>query len=423
MELLFIPVGGLFALLYGLLTFIRTVRRDPQLYLTDILLAFMTALVLLAGLVINSIDGIADSRVEISVLVIAAVLVVFGIVLLIIELFRPQRLKQSRGVLTIGVAILLAVSSFAVPLAGAYFSLPSQSATPVAVTGAEVANQPTPDSSAEFMSVFNQVIQVIADATGLTFNDVLTSLDEGETVASLVAANQADIELVIDDITVIMQDFLRKLVAENRVDRLQATAGIAGMEILVRYAVNNDLNSLRRTGEQELEVTAQPTAGEGTSEPSFFSFLTASATPGMDADPTGTPAATAGVTMTATTIVLPSLTPFPTSEPTMTRTPRPSPTATNTRERYSTRTPTVTPTLPSPCLAMAEFNVNLREKPALDAPLLGTIPYETVVNVFGRNEEVTWWFVEYEGLAGWISDEFVTATSSCSKLPVQAVPR
>ncbi|MBC8170685.1 MAG: hypothetical protein H7X77_03400, partial [Anaerolineae bacterium] len=368
MELLFIPVGGLFAVVYSLLALFRTLRRRTELDFTDMLLAFMTALVLLAGLVINSIDGIADSRVEIAVLVMAAALMVFGLMLVIIELFRPQRLKQSRGVLTIGVALLLAFSGIFVPFAGAYFSLPPRSDATVSETVAP--GQPTPDPGAEFLTVFNQVIQVIADTTGLSFDEVLASLDNGQTVASLVATNQGDLDVVIADITTIMQDFLRKLVAENRVDRLRATAGIAGMEIVVRYAVNNDLSTLRRAGEEEIGVTAEATLGEGTPKPSFFSFLTASATLLDDVEVTGIPATMTVVTPTPTLIILPSVTPFPTSEATATRTPRPSPTATNTRERYVTRTPTLTPTLPSPCLAMAEFNINLREKPALDATLL-----------------------------------------------------
>ncbi|HEX2619300.1 MAG TPA: SH3 domain-containing protein, partial [Phototrophicaceae bacterium] len=382
----------------------------------------MTALVPLFGLVIDAVDGVVDTRLEVAVLAIAVGLIVFGILMSIAEFFRPQRLKQSRGMLTLGTGILLAFASIFVPLTGAYFSLPPrQDATPVAVTSGQAA--PTPDAGSEFLAVFNQVIQVISDATGLSFDEVLTRLDQGQTVASLVSEHQGDLDQVINDITKIMQDFVRTLVTQNRIDPFRATAGIAGMEVVVRYAVNNDLSSLRRAGEEELgntNATIELTPGEGTPKPSFFGFLTTSFTPSTSQEPALT---TTSPAVTSTSTLLPTVTPPPTSQPSATRTPRPTATATRTRVHYMTPTPTLTETLPSPCVAVANFNVNLREKPSLDANLVVTIPYETVVNVFGRNEDSTWWFAEYEGQAGWIKGEFITLTSSCSKLPVRPVPR
>jgi uncharacterized protein YgiM (DUF1202 family) len=426
-DLLFVLSGVFFTVIYLLFTLFRTVRRKPDITVVDVALAFLVALVLLGGLVVSGLDGQTDSRVQISTFVIAGVLALFGVLFTLREVFHPQRLRQSRGILTLGISVLLVIAGFIVPLASAYFSLSEVNDRPsgenrqpanTTSTAGDIDAQATADASQEFFSVFNQVISIIASASGLTQDEVLNALDDGQTVAQLIEDNNGDLERVIDDITRLMQDFLRSLVAQDRVDPLRASAGIAGMEIVVRYAVNNDLSTLQRTGNEEADVTAEPTPGEGTPRESFFAFLTASFTPdsALETDALTTPGATPAV---VTSTPFPTVTPPPTSRPTATRTPRPTVTATNTRERFTTRTPTPTPTLPSPCLARAEFNVNLRAEPDLEAALITTIPFETVVNVFGRNDDSTWWFVEYEGNGGWVSGEFVTVTSSCSRLPVR----
>jgi hypothetical protein len=405
-EQVFIAFGVLFVILYVVIALIRTVRRKVDIVRTDVILAVFAALIPFVGLVVAGLDGISDTQVELSVLIIAGVMAGFGLLFTIVELFRPQRLKQSRGILTLGISVLLALASVFVPFSAAYFSLPPV-ASPVAVV------QATPDSSEDFFVVFNDVIGIVGEAAGLSQDEVLSALDNGQTVAELVEANNGDLEQVIDEITRIMQEFLRMLVARDEVDPLRASAGIAGMEVVVRYAVNNDLRSLQRAGEENSgTITPQPTAGEGTPRESFFAFLTASFTPQAEQ----------GEQMTSvpdTSTPLPTITPPPTARSSATRTPRPTATVTPTRERFATRTPTLTPTLPSPCLAQAEYNVNIRAEPDTDSALVTTIPFETVVNVFGRNEDSTWWYVEYEGNAGWVNDEFVTETSSCNRLPVR----
>lgn len=413
MELSFVVFTVIFAVIYVVLAMVRTVRRQSEIVFSDILLAFFIALIALSGLIINGMNGESNTRVGLSVLITAGVLAVFGVIFTIREWFRPQRLEQSRGILTLGVSALLALASFLVPFAAAYFSLSPQSTAPVAQVREQVtAAQSTADASQEFFVVFNQVIDVVADASGLSQDEVLTALDGGQTVAQLIETNKGDLEQVIDEITRIMQDFVRSLVTQQRVDPLRASAGIAGMEIVVRYAINNDLSTLQRAGEENNDSTPLPTA-EGTSRQSFFAFLTASFTPsGTDVNP-----ALSSVPVSQTPF--PSVTPPPDAEPSATRTPRPTATITPTRERFVTRTPTLTPILPSPCLIQMEYNVNMRTEPDTNSTLVTTIPFDTVVNAFGRTEDSNWWFVEYEGDAGWVSAEFVTATSSCSRLAVR----
>lgn len=132
---------------------------------------------------------------------------------------------------------------------------------------------------------------------------------------------------------------------------------------------------------------------------------------------TTTPTNEIVVNETQTTLVtMPSVTASqtPAARPT-----RQTPTIRPSRTRYASPTPSETPTLPSPCLVVALYNVNMRAEPSLQAELVATIPFETAVSAYGRNEDRTWWFVEYEGSAGWVSDEFVSTTPSCQQLPVQ----
>jgi uncharacterized protein YraI len=71
------------------------------------------------------------------------------------------------------------------------------------------------------------------------------------------------------------------------------------------------------------------------------------------------------------------------------------------------------------CQLLTNYNINLRSAPDSAAAVLLTIPFNTGVSAFGRNQESTWWLVSYEGQTGWVSDDYVTGESSCLNLPVQ----
>jgi uncharacterized protein YraI len=92
-------------------------------------------------------------------------------------------------------------------------------------------------------------------------------------------------------------------------------------------------------------------------------------------------------------------------------------TATPTRYQFVTRTPLPTATLPDPCLALANFNLNLRSLPEADAEVLATIPFNNTITLFGRSSDSDWWFGEYEGTSGWVKGEFLSLSTSCNTLP------
>ena len=119
-----------------------------------------------------------------------------------------------------------------------------------------------------------------------------------------------------------------------------------------------------------------------------------------------------------------TLAPSPTVTGTATPTPQPSatsaPTATPTRVRYMTPTPSTTPTLFPVCGAVAEYNVNLRAHPSLDAAIVNVIPYQSVVEIAARDLDGAWWFARYEGEWGWLDGRYITLDTDCSQAPVLA---
>ncbi|MCU0495849.1 MAG: hypothetical protein MUF87_00705 [Anaerolineae bacterium] len=389
---------------------VRLVRRNTDITFWDLLLAFVIALVPLAGLIVEGLqaaDGVIDGLLLQNVMIMALVVIIASVILIIIEVFRPQRLQKSRGILGFGTGILLGVSGLIVPIVSVSFTLPPVSTPDANVNVAALGPTPTADST-QFFEIFNQVMSVIALETGLSIDQVLTALDGGQTVKQLIESNNGNVETVIDEITVIMQGFLRTLIAQGTIDRMRGAVGIAGMEAIVRYAVENDISTLQRAGREQSGVTEEPNI---TQEGSAFSFLTATWTPQEDE------ALNPVVSLTQTPV--PTVTSPPTAQPTLTRTPRPTLTFTPTRELYQRPTVTVTPTLGSPCVLLMNFNVNMRVEPNGDAALIVTIPYQSAVNAFRRNPETTWWFVEYQGESGWVNAEFVTPTASCNQLPTQ----
>lgn len=265
MSLLLVAVGGVFALLFALLSIIQTIRRQSRIGFVQLLLAFLALLVPLAGLIMDQLGDEPLPAMTRLALVVAALAVVPGVIVLLLELRRPERLKTSRGLLGLGVGLLLAISTFTVPV-----------------------------------------------------------------------------------------------IAENQLAEVRVTPT---SPVLVARA-------------EETDSPAEPT-------------VTLMRTP----------------------------TPTLTMTPTQTRTPRATPTPSPTRFRFATRTPAPTATLPNPCLAIADYNLNLRAEPDLEAELVATIPYNTTVTLFGRNTDSTWWYGRYEGQTGWLKGEFLTLSASCEALP------
>jgi hypothetical protein len=263
--------GGIFALLYIVNAIIQIIRQKTRIGFVQTWLAFLVVGLPLAGLVSNRLSDNPIPLERTLALGIAVGLIVLSLILLLMELRRPERLKQSRGLLGIGAGVLIAVATFSVPAIADY---------------AFAAVQPT--------------------STPL-----------------IIVSGSA-------------------------------------------------------------EITSEPGADPVTSTPSR------------------TPTPTATVTSS------------PTRRPTAVAT------VTPTRYQFVTRTPLPTATLPSPCLALANFNLNLRAQPEADAEVLATIPFNNTITLFGRSADSIWWYGEYEGDAGWVKGEFLALSTSCDALPERA---
>ncbi len=268
MGLLLVLAGALFALLFILIAIIRTFRHSTKITFLEMVLAFMAALLPLAGVIEGSMSDTPAPLPLRAGMITGVVLVVAGILIALLELRREQKLKQSRGIFSVGIGVLVVLATFTVPITSQQILLPAL-ATVTPINVAAIGISPTLD----------------------------------------------------------------------------------------------------------------------------------------------------GPTYTATAI--PSATATPTA--TMTRTPRPTGTATATPYVFVTSTALPTLTLPSPCLALTKFNVNLRTKPESDAAVEATIPFDNTISLYGHSEDLVWWYGEYQGKQGWLKAEFLTLTASCDTLPVKQV--
>lgn len=268
LSLLLAAAGVLFALLFAANTLLQSLRRRARVGFVHTLLAFLAALLTLAALVADQLAGTPDPQTGTLALAAAALAAGAGLVVIPLELRRPERLKNSRGVLGLGVGALAAAAVLAVPpMAGALLITPTPDA-PLLVS-------PAPD-----------------------------------------AANTQ---------------------------------------------------------------------------------------PPVQAEPSATPSPA------------PTTTPLPTRTPPPSRTPRP----TLTLPLPATRTPTPTPTLPPSCGAVVNYNLNLRAAPLDSAPVLLTIPFDSVIALYGRSADSGWWFVIYDGQEGWVNGAFITPDTACAALPVR----
>ena len=119
---LLVVAGVAFAALFALNNLLKTVLRRNRIGFVDILLAFLTALVPLVALILAQIRDIQDERLTQAALLLGAALAIFSFVLMLLELFRAQRWKGSRGILGLYTGLLLMIASVTVPLSAAYVS-------------------------------------------------------------------------------------------------------------------------------------------------------------------------------------------------------------------------------------------------------------------------------------------------------------
>jgi hypothetical protein len=385
--------SGLFALLFMLNQIIQTIRRQTRIGFVHTLLAFLVVLVALAALITNTTSSQEQPIVQLAAPGIAGVVIIVGLIVTLLELRRPERLKQSRGVLSMGVGVLLLIASFSVPFTAAYIQLSTQpSPTPtagvVAAAPTSAASPPTQSGADMARDVFRAVLKVISDQTGLDADTIVKRLDAGDTIAQIVKEKGGNLDVVVKGVSDAMSAQVRQLSAAKRMNPIEAALALSQMETIVRLGVNRNLKDSR-----------------------LGDFLKSGAESTAEAIAAAPTAIAAATTVTDT--------PQPTFTPTSTRTPRPTDSATATRFTFVTSTPLPTATVPDPCLALTKFNVNLRAKADPKADVVATIPFNSSVALFGRSEDSVWWYARYADQTGWLKGEFLTLTAQCDKLPVK----
>lgn len=419
---LLMAVGAGFAALWMLNNLIKAITRAKKVGFFDLLLTFVTALLALAALIVNAQTEMPDTLISNAALLLAGAVAVISIVITLLEIFRPQRLKGSRGILGIFAGVWIALASFGVPFASALVDLRTDD-PPAVASGSAPAVPVDPDSTAEidptaaaedaararFLDLYNQILSVVTGEIEIDEGVVLRALEAGTPLAQIVVDNGGDIERVIDGITLIMQAAIRDSENRGEINRLQAAIAVSQMENFVRIAVSSDINALGgRFGRPT------PAPGEAT-DVSLSSLLTQA--------PDTPAAATASATPTVTPLPTDTLIPTATRTATSTRTPRPTETERPTRQGYATRTPTASATRVMPCVASVDYNLRLRAAPErIDAPdnTLLTIPFGVTVELYGKSEDGMWWLTFYDDTGGWVMGEFMTISAACARLPVVA---
>lgn len=406
LPLLLLTASALFGVVLLLNNLVKAIARRERVAFGDVLLAFLVTLPSVTALIVNSIAEIPDALVSTATAILALAIIGISLFTLLIEIFRPQRLRGSRGVLGMFAGLLMLLSSFSVPFLAVYFELSADA--PGAAAGALLRPEATAEAVVEGSNdratqLFKAIRDILSEEIDADEAAVFAQLDAGVPLARIVEANGGDVERVIDRLTTILSDSLREAADRGEVSRLQAALLLSQMEPFVRLAVNSDLNELGG------RFTTGPTA-TGT-RPSLLDLLTPSPESSPEqrtpAPATNTPRATAAHTASPTS----SATPEPTQRPSAT------PTPSRTRFQYATRTPAPTATAVTPCIATVNFNLRLRSAPSTESETLLVIPYTTAVELTGRSADSSWWQTTYEGQTGWLDGQYLSLSAGCASLP------
>ncbi|MCK6577437.1 MAG: hypothetical protein L6Q98_04955 [Anaerolineae bacterium] len=414
-----LAVGAGFAGLSGLNNLLKTILRRHSVGFFDLLLIFAATLLPAGALIAAHLGDAPDPLIAHGVLLIGGGVAAAHLLIALLEIFRPQRLRGSRGILGMFSALILAFSAVYIPFVAAYFSLTLDPA-PVSAAAASTAavseqsggGQATADASEDeerFAEMFRAIFGFVAEETALDEMEIVDRLEAGTPLAKIITDSGGDVDRVVHQIAEVTRQVIRESAARGQINPVQAALAVSQMETFVRFLVNSDITRLadRMGGEPDPQATRP-------SLRALFETPQATLPAAVEARPDPTETAIATETPTA----LPSAT--PTAMPT--RTPLPTREPTATRFAFATRTPTITPTPVRPCLASVEYNLRLRAAPDYDSETLLVIPFGTAVELVGRGgaseNGAFWWRADYEGVDGWLDGGYMIVSRACDALPV-----
>jgi hypothetical protein len=137
---LLVGAGALFAALFALNNLLKLLFRRGRIGFVDILLAFLATLVPLAALVLTQTTDAPDELITRAVILLGAVLAAYSLLIVLLELFRAQRLKGSRGILGMISGLLLMIASISVPFSASYITQQAAAPTSLVDTAAPSTN-------------------------------------------------------------------------------------------------------------------------------------------------------------------------------------------------------------------------------------------------------------------------------------------
>lgn len=138
-----ILVGVLAAVIFILNVVVKALLRRERVGFIDWTLAILTTALVVAAVTIEQLRVDSDPAwLQIALLTGVSVAAV-GLVVIILDVVRKQRILASRGLLALGVGALLALSSVSVPYTSTALAFPTPTPIQVAQLSAAATRQPT----------------------------------------------------------------------------------------------------------------------------------------------------------------------------------------------------------------------------------------------------------------------------------------
>ena len=72
------------------------------------------------------------------------------------------------------------------------------------------------------------------------------------------------------------------------------------------------------------------------------------------------------------------------------------------------------------CRALVNVGLNFRAGPGTGYRIQRVLPSGTLAQINGRNSDHSWWRLDVDGRAGWVSGDYTTEYGDCSRVPVVA---
>ncbi len=119
--------------------------------------------------------------------------------------------------------------------------------------------------------------------------------------------------------------------------------------------------------------------------------------------------------------LMPSFTPSPSATPLPTLTPSWTPYLFVTLAAFTPMAPTQTGSSTgqssgASCRVSTGANLNLRQQPGTDQPILATIPNATPLTATATTADRSWWQVSYDGQTGWVTRDFLYFDAGCNQV-------